>query len=72
MIPYIVKDLPKEQADALAQQKKSPLIYSTVAMRHWRGFADRGIGLAMSPGNRHQVAFGFPRLDGGYGAAPNA
>ena len=66
MIPYIVKDLPKEQADALAQQKKSPLIYSTVAMRHWRGFADRGIGLAMSPGNRHQVAFlGFPRLDGG-------
>ena len=67
MIPYIVKDLPKEQADALAQQKKSPLIYSTVAMRHWRGFVDRGIGLAMSPGNRHQVAFlDFPVSMGGY------
>ena len=55
MIPYIVKDLPKEQAGALAQQKK-PVDLLNGSDATLAGFADRG-GLAMSPGNRHQVAF---------------
>ena len=67
MIPHIVTDLPEQQATALGQQMKSPLIYTTLGMRQWRAFKERGIGLAMSPGNMHQTVFmDFPVSLGGY------
>ena len=67
MIPYIASDLPEEQADALRQQTKSPLQYSSVGLRNWRALKDSGIGLAMSPGNMHQAVFlDFPVSMGGY------
>ena len=67
MIPHIVTDLPVHQADALRQQMKSPLVYTTVGLRNWRAFKDQGIGLAMSPGNMHQTLFmDFPVSLGGY------
>ncbi|MDG1114557.1 MAG: NAD(P)-binding protein [Pseudomonadales bacterium] len=67
MIPHIVSDLPSHQAEALGQQLKSPLIYTTVGLRHWRAFKDRGIGMAMCPGNRHQaVLMDFPVSLGDY------
>ena len=67
MIPHIVTDLPSHQADALRQQMKSPLVYTTVGLRNWRAFKDQGIGLAMSPGNMHQTLFmDFPVSLGGY------
>ena len=67
MIPHIVTDLPSYQADALRQQMKSPLIYTTVGLRNWRAFKEQGIGLAMCPGNRHQTVFmDFPVSLGGY------
>ncbi len=67
MIPHIVTDLPTHQAEALSQQMKSPLIYSTVGLRHWRAFKEQGIGLAMCPGNMHQTLFmDFPVSMGGY------
>ena len=47
MIPYIVKDLPKEQAGALAQQKKEPVdllngsdatLAGVCGSRNWTGY----------------------------------
>ena len=67
MIPHIVTDLPSHQADALRQQMKSPLIYTTAGLRNWRAFKEQGIGLAMCPGNMHQTLFmDFPVSLGGY------
>jgi len=67
MIPHIVSDLPEAQADALRQQMKSPLIYTTMGLRHWRALRAQGLGLAMCPGNMHQTAFiDFPVSLGGY------
>ena len=67
MIPHIVSDLPETQADALRQQMKSPLIYTTVGLRNWRALKAQGLGLAMCPGNMHQTAFiDFPVSLGGY------
>ena len=67
MIPYIVPDLPKEQDAALKLQTKTPLQYTTVGLKNWRGMKEMGIGLAMSPGNMHQVVqMDFPVTMGGY------
>jgi spermidine dehydrogenase len=67
MIPHIVSGLPEEQADALRLQGKSPLQYTTVGLRNWEAMKERGIGLAMSPGNMHQaVLMDFPVSMGGY------
>jgi spermidine dehydrogenase len=67
MIPHIVSGLPEEQTAALKLQSKSPLQYTTVGVRNWRGMKELGIGLAMSPGNMHQaVHMDFPVSLGGY------
>jgi len=67
MIPHIVSDLPEEQAAALRLQNKSPLQYTNVGLRNWRAMKEMEIGLAMSPGNMHQVVFmDFPVSIGGY------
>ncbi len=67
MIPHIVPDLPKEQAAALRLQMKSPLQYTTVGLKNWRAMKEMGIGLAMCPGNMHQVVLmDFPVSMGGY------
>jgi spermidine dehydrogenase len=67
MIPHIVSGLPEEQAAALRLQSKSPLQYTSVGLRNWRAMKEMGIGLAMSPGNMHQVVLmDFPVSMGGY------
>ena len=67
MIPHIVTDLPEVQAEALSQQMKSPLVYTTIGLRNWRAFKEQGLGLAMCPGNMHQTLFmDFPVSLGGY------
>ena len=67
VIPHIVSDLPKGQAEALSLQMKSPLQYTSVGLRNWRALKALEMGLAMSPGNMHQVVFmDFPVSMGGY------
>lgn len=67
MIPHIVSDLPKKQSAALKLQTKSPLQYTTVGLKNWRAMQEMGIGLAMCPGNVHQVVqMDFPVTMGGY------
>jgi spermidine dehydrogenase len=67
MIPHIVPDLPEEQDAALRKLSKVPLQYTTVAVTNWRAMKEMGIGMAMCPGNIHQViGMDYPVSMGGY------
>ena len=67
MIPHIVPDLPEDQAAALRRHVKIPLQYTTVGLKNWRAMKEMEIGMAMSPGNMHQVVMmDFPVSMGGY------
>ncbi len=67
MIPHIVSDLPKEQDTALRRSVKIPLQYTTVGLKNWRAIKEIEMGMAMSPGNMHQVMMmDFPVSMGGY------
>src|SRR5580658_4892517 len=50
MIPYLCPKLPEPQKAALRQAVKTPLIYTTVALRDWRAFARLGVHGIYSPG----------------------
>ena len=49
-IPYLVPDLPEAQKAALHELVKTPLIYTSVALRNWRAFKKLGVMRVMSPG----------------------
>ena len=67
MIPHIVPDLPEEQDAALRTLSKVALQYTTVGVSNWRAMKEQGIGLAMCPGNIHQVVgMDYPVSMGGY------
>jgi spermidine dehydrogenase len=67
MIPHIVPDLPSEQDAALRRLSKVPLQYTTVGVTNWRAMKEMGIGMAMCPGNIHQVVgMDYPVSMGGY------
>ena len=67
MIPHIVPDLPEKQDAALRRLSKVPLQYTTVGLKNWRAIKETGIGMAMCPGNIHQVVgMDYPVSIGGY------
>ncbi|MET1077808.1 MAG: NAD(P)-binding protein [Pseudomonas sp.] len=43
MIPYLLRDLPAEQAHALSQNVKFPLVYTKVLIRNWQAFRKLGV-----------------------------
>ncbi len=47
MIPYLCPDLPAAQQNALHYGVKVPLVYTTVAIKNWRSFADEPILVRM-------------------------
>ncbi|MBA5867719.1 MAG: FAD-dependent oxidoreductase [Nitrospira sp. CR1.3] len=55
MIPHLVPELPQEQKNALREQSKAPLVYSTVLLKHWRPIKQLGLGAAECPGSLHQL-----------------
>ena len=67
MIPHIVSGLPEEQVAALRRSVKIPLQYTTVGLKNWRAIKEIQMGMAMSPGNMHQVVMmDFPVSMGAY------
>ena len=61
MVPYLCPELPDVQTEALGSLVRSPLIYTSVALRNWRGFAEKKVGWAFCPGLEHQaLALDFP------------
>ena len=53
MIPYLCPELPAEQKKALHELVKTPLVYTSVAIRNWQSFAKLGIRAVQAPGGYH-------------------
>ena len=70
MIPYLCPELPASQREALARQVKTPMLYTTVALRNWRSWKTLGLGGAVAPGSYHiNAMLDFPVSLGGYSFA---
>jgi spermidine dehydrogenase len=50
MIPYLAPELPDAQKDALHALIKTPLVYTSVALRNWISFHTLGVHRVESPG----------------------
>jgi spermidine dehydrogenase len=69
MIPYMVPDLPPVQKAALHKVVKTPLVYTTVALRDWKAFHRLGVSSVMAPGGYHTaLRLNWPVDIGGYAA----
>ncbi len=55
MIPYLVPELPESQKKALHELVKTPLVYTSVAVRNTRAFAKLGVNRIYSPGCYHTL-----------------
>jgi spermidine dehydrogenase len=67
IIPAICPELPASQREALAWQVKTPILYSTVALRNWHAWKKLGIGGVVAPGSYHVNAIiDFPVSLGDY------
>jgi spermidine dehydrogenase len=67
VIPHIAPDLPQAQRQALAQNVKTPLVYTNVLVRNWLPWVKLGIYSISAPMSfHHQVALDFPVSLGGY------
>jgi spermidine dehydrogenase len=53
MIPYICRQLPQKQKEALGYLVKVPLVYTNVALANWRAFASLGVDRIHCPGSYH-------------------
>jgi spermidine dehydrogenase len=51
MIPYLCPDLPEAQKTALHSLVKTPLVYTSVALRNWQAFSKLGICAVHAPGS---------------------
>jgi spermidine dehydrogenase len=49
MIPYLCPDMPAKQKEALHYLVKTPLVYTSVALRNWHSFKKLGISQVYSP-----------------------
>ena len=56
IIPHLCPDMPEPQRKALSLAVKSPILYSTVALRDWRAWKAVGIAAASAPGSYHNNA----------------
>jgi spermidine dehydrogenase len=71
MIPYLCPELPEEQKAALKYGVKVPLVYTTVALKHWRAFHRLGLRNTTSPGICHStMRLEIPTVIGGYDPTP--
>ncbi|MBS0395678.1 MAG: NAD(P)-binding protein [Proteobacteria bacterium] len=67
IIPYLVPELPAPQKAALHELVKTPLVYTTVALRHWRAWQKLGVHQIYAPGGYHSFVGLNPTVDiGGY------
>jgi spermidine dehydrogenase len=53
MIPYLCPELPPAQKEALHSLVKTPLVYTSVAVRNWESFQKLGIHRVYAPGGYH-------------------
>jgi len=66
IIPSLCPEMPLEQREALAMPVKTPILYTSVALRNWRAWKELGIGAALSSGSYHpKLMIDFPVSLGG-------
>jgi spermidine dehydrogenase len=53
MIPYLCPELPATQRDALHKLVKTPLVYTSVALRNWEAFDKLKVSHVYAPGGYH-------------------
>jgi spermidine dehydrogenase len=53
MIPFLCPDLPAAQKEALLSLVKTPLLYTSVALRNWQAFQKLGVSRVHAPGGYH-------------------
>lgn len=51
IIPYLCPELPAEQKAAQHELVKTPLVYTSVAVRNWSAFQKLGINMVYAPGS---------------------
>src|SRR5262249_59451348 len=56
MIPYLCPELPERQKEALRYPVKTPLVYTSVAIRNWCAFRELGVHDIYAPGSYHSSA----------------
>jgi spermidine dehydrogenase len=67
MIPYICPEMPEPQKAVLHKIVKTPLVYTSVALRDWTAFQRLGISSFTAPGGYHTSArLNWPVDIGGY------
>jgi spermidine dehydrogenase len=69
MIPYLCPEMPAAQKDALHRLVKTPLVYTSVALRNRRAFDALKVHRIYAPGGYHIEIHLNPHVDiGGYGS----
>ena len=63
MIPYLCPELPEPQKAALHDLVKTPLVYTSVALRNWNAFHKLGISGVQAPGGYHSYFVLNPPVD---------
>ncbi|MGH6769131.1 MAG: NAD(P)-binding protein [Xanthobacteraceae bacterium] len=67
MIPHLMPEIEAPQREALAQNVKTPIVYTNVAVRDWRPWAELKVHSISAPMSVHsRVALDFPVSLGGY------
>jgi len=61
ILPFICSELPKKQAQAMAQLEKVPLVVGNVALKNWQFIKDSGYSGCYSPGREFiEMRVDFP------------
>ena len=63
MIPYLCPEMPAPQKAALHELVKTPLVYTSVALRNWTAFHKLGISGVTAPGGYHTSIRLNPQVD---------
>ncbi len=70
MIPYLCPELPAAQKAALHSLVKTPLVYTSVALRNWESFQKLGLQGVYAPGSYHSNFRLNPKVDIGSYRSP--
>ena len=63
MIPYLCPELPEIQRQALHKLVKTPLVYTSVALRNWESFAKLKVHRVYAPSGYHSSFSLNPKVD---------
>ena len=72
MIPYLCPELPAAQKEALHSLVKTPLVYTSVALRNWRAFDALKVYRVYAPGGYHTYFHLNPHVDIGAYRSPKS